>query len=360
VLELLEDEPLAPRTTLGIGGRAKLFATVHDEAELREAASAARARGLPLFVLGGGSNLLVSDRGLDALVVRLRITSFDVDETPDGVRFAVGAGYAWDEVVARAVAAGCAGLECLSGIPGDTGATPIQNVGAYGQEVSETIAAVEALELATGEAVRLEPEACAFGYRMSAFKRAMRGLFVVTRVHFRLRPGGPAKVAYPELARALGEATPSLAHVRDTVIRLRRAKSMVLDASDENAKSAGSFFTNPIVDSDVAERARDAARAMGQGGMPEFAAGEGKTKLSAAWLIERAGFARGTTRGRVGISTKHSLALVNKGGASASELVAFALEVQQGVADHFGVRITPEPELVGFDPGEIASLVATT
>ena len=349
--------PLGPQTTLGVGGPARFFATARDRAELGQAIAAAKARDVPLFVLGGGSNLVVADRGLDALVLRLAIMGFESTARGDVIRLRVGAGEAWDQVVRRAVSASWAGLECLSGIPGDTGATPIQNVGAYGQDVSETIEAVEAVELATGEPVELDRATCAFGYRSSAFKAHLRGAFVVTAVRFRLVAAGAPKIAYPELARALGDAPSSLAHVRETVIALRKGKSMVLDPTDENAKSAGSFFTNPIVSAEVALRARDAAIARGHTTMPEFPTDDGRVKLSAAWLIERAGFARGTLRGRVGISTRHSLALVNKGGASASEIVAFALEVQDGVSQHFGVRITPEPELVGFAAGEVAALV---
>ncbi len=311
-----------------------------------------------MFVLGGGSNVLVADAGVDALVVRLSMRGVAAAKGADGsIDVTVGAGEPWSELVARAVGEGWAGLECLGGIPGDTGATPIQNVGAYGQEVSETITEVVALDLSRGEEVRLTAAACDFGYRSSAFKRALRGAYVVTGVRFRLAPGGIPSVRYPELEAALAGEAPTIARVHETVVALRRKKSMVLDPSDENTRSAGSFFTNPIVEPAVADRARAAARAMGHDRMPEFDAPAGRTKLSAAWLIERAGFARGTARGRAGISTRHSLAIVNRGGATAREIVALAAEIQAGVLEKFGVRITPEPELQGFSASDLGGLV---
>jgi UDP-N-acetylmuramate dehydrogenase len=356
-LEVRSAEPLAPRTTLGVGGPARFFAEVSDLAALNEARAFARAERVELFVLGGGSNLLVSDRGLDALVVRLAIRGFEVERDERGALLTVGAGETWGAVVARAVGEGWAGLECLGGIPGDTGATPIQNVGAYGQEVSETIVEVVALDLASGELVRLPAAACDFEYRSSAFKHALRGRYVVTGVRFRLVPDGRPSVRYPELEKALGGGAATLAEVHDAVLALRRKKSMVLDPADENTRSAGSFFTNPIVGARVADAARALALAMGHEGMPEYEAPAGKKKLSAAWLIERAGFARGTARGRAGISSKHSLAIVNRGGATAQEIVALAAEIQAGVLERFGVRITPEPELRGFSAGELAGLI---
>jgi UDP-N-acetylmuramate dehydrogenase len=372
-----------------VGGPARFFAEATGEADVVEAHRFAAARGVPLFVLGGGSNLLVADRGLDALVVRVRVRGVAV-ELPDAGRAIVraGAGERWDDVVARAVAEGWAGVECLSGIPGDVGATPIQNVGAYGQEVAETIVEVRAVDRTTGAAVVLAGADCGFGYRDSRFKRGWRGRHVITGVAFGLRPGAPPALRYPELVRALAAGSgaasapaagaasapapaagaasdgpaPSLAEVRDAVIALRRAKSMALDPGDENARSAGSFFTNPTLDAAALEAARariEAANVLGHGErFPQYPAGGGRVKLSAAWLIERAGFAKGTRHGAAGISTRHTLALVNRGGATAAELLGLARRVRQGVLDRFGVALTPEPDLVGFEAGEIEDLVA--
>ncbi|WP_437712348.1 UDP-N-acetylmuramate dehydrogenase [Sorangium sp. So ce448] len=379
-LDVRESVPLAPLTTLGVGGPARYFAEAADEAAVVEAFRFAEARGVPLFVLGGGSNLLVADRGIDALVLRVRVRGIELlrgreeasgAETGGGGGEAgralvrAGAGEAWDDLVARSVAEGWAGLECLSGIPGDVGATPIQNVGAYGQEVAETIVEVRAIDRATGAAVVLSGADCGFGYRDSRFKRAWRGRYVITAVTFALRPGGAATVRYPELQRALaapaGGAAPPLGEVRSAVIALRRGKSMVLDPADENGRSAGSFFMNPTLAPGAAAGvlARiEAAGVLAPGeAIPQFPADGGRVKLSAAWLIERAGFARGTRHGAAGISTRHTLALVNRGGATAEELLGLARRVRQGVLDRFGVALSAEPDLVGFAPGEIADLV---
>nr|WP_234024074.1 UDP-N-acetylmuramate dehydrogenase [Sorangium cellulosum] len=373
---------MAPLTTLGVGGPARFFAEAADEAAVVEAFRFAEARGVPLFVLGGGSNLLVADRGVDALVLRVRVRGIEADRAgaPAGaqgrggaheeggaqhrVLVRVGAGERWDDLVARAVDEGWAGVECLSGIPGDVGATPIQNVGAYGQEVAETIAEVRAIDRATGAAAVIAGADCGFGYRDSRFKRAWRGRFVITGVTFALRPGGAATVRYPELARALGAraggAAPPLGEVRSAVIALRRGKSMVLDPDDENGRSAGSFFMNPTLAAGAAAtavRRIEAAGVLAPGEMiPQYPAEGGRVKLSAAWLIERAGFARGTRHGAAGISTRHTLALVNRGGATAAELIELARRVRRGVLERFGVALSPEPDLIGFEPGETGDL----
>ncbi|WP_437628145.1 UDP-N-acetylmuramate dehydrogenase [Sorangium sp. So ce1151] len=372
-LDVRESVPLAPLTTLGVGGPARFYAEAAGEAAVVEAFRFAEARGVPLFVLGGGSNLLVADRGVDALVLRVRVRGIEplraVDDDGTGgppPRFLVraGAGEGWDDLVARAVAEGWAGVECLSGIPGDVGATPIQNVGAYGQEVAETIAEVHAVDRATGAAAVIAGADCGFGYRDSRFKRAWRGRYVITAVTFALRPGGAAAVRYPELQRALaapaGGAAPPLAEVRSAVIALRRGKSMVLDPADENGRSAGSFFMNPTLEAGAAAGvlARiEAAGVLAPGeAIPQYPAGGGRVKLSAAWLIERAGFVKGTRHGAAGISTRHTLALVNRGGATAAELLELARRVRRGVLARFGVALSAEPDLVGFAPGETDDL----
>ncbi len=359
-MKLGEREPLAKRTTFGVGGPARFFVEVASEAELAAALDRADALGVPAFVLGGGSNLLVSDRGLDALVIRLALRGVDVEHGGARSVIRAAAGEPWDAFVARTVNEGLAGLECLSGIPGDVGATPIQNVGAYGQEVAETIERVEVIDRKTHAKSTLDNAACSFAYRDSIFKREARGRWVVTAVSFRLRPGGEPTVRYAELERALAAGERSLGVVRETIVRLRRSKGMVLDPDDADTRSAGSFFTNPIVANaevaGVAERARSLGSLAEGEKMPSWPAGDGVTKLSAAWLIERSGFPKGTRRGRAGTSSKHSLALVNLGGASASEILALAREIQSGVGERLGVRITPEPELVGFEPDELRGL----
>jgi UDP-N-acetylmuramate dehydrogenase len=357
-LSLREDVPLAPCTTLATGGPARWLCEARSEDEIRAALSWAGERSLPTLVLGGGSNLLVADRGFPGLVIRVRVSGVASRPGPDGaVAVEAGAGEPWDALVDRSVAGGWAGLECLSGIPGDVGATPIQNVGAYGQEVADTIVSVRAVDRATGEAAILPRQACGFGYRDSVFKREDRDRWVVSSVTFALRPGGAPSLRYAELARAFPEGrAPSLREVRDAVIALRRGKSMVLDPADENGRSAGSFFMNPTLDAAAAEPVRERARALGAHGMPEFPAPGGRIKLSAGWLIERAGFPRGYGEGRVGLSTRHALAVVNRGGASAAEIVAFARRVREGVRERFGVALSAEPVLVGFEPGETEGL----
>ena len=350
-MKLEAQVPLAPLTTLEVGGPARHLLRAADEASLREGLSWARERDQSVTLLGGGSNVVVADRGVDGLVIQLegdRIT-----DRGGGV-VEVDAGVEWDQLVRFAVERGLAGLECLSGIPGRVGAAPMQNIGAYGQEVGGSIDAVRVIDRASGEGAEIAGRDCDFGYRDSIFKREAAERYVVVGVRFRLVVGGAATVAYAELARQL-PAEPGLAVVRDTVIALRRGKSMVLDPADPNRRSAGSFFVNPVV-SDVEQvRARAEAVAPGET-LPTYPAPNG-VKVPAAWLIERAGFTKGTARGRVGISSNHCLALVNRGGASAAELLAFAGEIRARVWDRFGVRLEPEPRLLGFEPGEAGALL---
>ncbi len=352
---LRERVPLAPLVTFGVGGPARFLIDATSEAEVASSLAFARAAGVPVVVIGGGSNVLVADRGVDALVLRPRLPGVALAADGDRVLVRAGAGERWDALVLRTVDEGLAGLECLSGIPGDVGGAPIQNLGAYGQEVAETIVLVRAVDRATGEIACFDRAACAFGYRDSVFKREAAGRFVVVEVTFALTPAGAPTVRYAELARRLeGVATPTLADVRRAVIELRRAKSMVCDPGDENHRSAGSFFTNPTLDAEeiAAFRAREGALEA-----PTFPADGGRTKLSAGWLIERAGFPRGTSVGRVGLSTRHALAVVNRGGATAAEVVAFAAAVRAAVRSRFGVTLTPEPALIGFEGAELAALV---
>jgi UDP-N-acetylmuramate dehydrogenase len=365
-LEILDHVALAPRTTLELGGPARFYLVARDEAKVIAALRWARLRGVPVGILGGGSNLVVSDEGFDGLVIEMALLGIHEEREGDRVVIRAAAGEEWDPLVARTVSAGLAGLECLSGIPGRVGATPIQNVGAYGQEVGERLRSVRVIDRETLEVAMLTPAECELGYRDSVFKRAA-DRYVVTEVSFALVPEGPATVRYAELERALlGAPDPSgLATVRDAVLALRRKKSMVIDEDDPNRRSAGSFFTNPIVGASLADRLVE--RAVSEGiassaaDVPRWPAapapdGTPRTKLAAGWLIERAGVAKGTRNGRVGISSKHALALVHHGGGTTSELLTLARRVRDSVHARFGVTLTPEPTLWGFalDPMSIA------
>ncbi|WP_282600005.1 UDP-N-acetylmuramate dehydrogenase [Patulibacter sp. SYSU D01012] len=345
------DVPLAALTTLRVGGPAErvLVATTQDA--LVAAVRDADAAGRPLLLLGGGSNLVVADDPLPGDVVAIRTRGTEDREAPDGrVLRTLAAGEPWDAAVARAVADGLAGIEALSGIPGATGATPIQNVGAYGQEVADTVVAVRVLDRTTGEIAELPADACGFAYRDSAFKgRQDRVVLAVTFALERSRLGAP--VRYAELARTLGvqpgERVPA-DELRDAVLGLRRGKGMVLDPDDPDTWSAGSFFTNPILvpAAFAALEERVAARLGADVRPPAFAEPDGRTKTSAAWLIDRAGFARGHARAGAAISSKHTLALTSRGG-TAADVLALAREVAAGVEDAFGVALHPEPVLVG-------------
>jgi UDP-N-acetylmuramate dehydrogenase len=376
IVTVREHIPLARYTTLGLGGPAGRFLEVGDDDQVVAAVRDADRDGEPVLVLGGGSNLVVADEGFPGTVVHLATSGVRIS-TDDGlaadgvagggrvVRVSVAAGEDWDGLVERCVAEGLSGIECLSGIPGLAGATPIQNVGAYGQEVAETITSVRVYDRLLDAVLELEHADCEFGYRTSGFKRAAAarvgsrgaadpaaatGRYVVLAVVFRLAAEPlSAPVRYPELARALGVAEGDrvpLAEARAAVLALRRAKGMVLDPADLDTRSAGSFFTNPVLDrrqwADLQQRvAADAA-------VPHFAAGDGQVKVPAAWLIEHAGFGKGYRGNEAAhISSKHTLALVNGGGASTASLVRLAREIRDGVRQAFGVELVAEPVLVG-------------
>ena len=338
-----EDVELRERTTLGVGGRARYFAEVTDERAVVEAFAFARERSLDVRVLGGGSNVVVPDRGVDGLVLSIGLTGVSIEERDGKALVTAGAGEPWDALVATTVERGLAGLECLSGIPGLAGATPIQNVGAYGQEVAQSIVSVRAFDRRTGAFVTFSNAECAFDYRDSRFKSREPNRYVVLAVTFALALEGTPTLAYPELARALaGEARPSLAHTRQAVLRIRGAKSMVVDPTDENCRSCGSFFVNPVV---AAETAARAGARLGAPDMPRYAQRDGRVTLSAAWLIERSGFTKGVRFGNVGLSTRHALALVCHDGATSEELLAFATHVRETVHEKTGIELVPEPVL---------------
>jgi UDP-N-acetylmuramate dehydrogenase len=341
---------LADYTTLRLGGPARGFVRAGTEDELIDAVRSADAAGEPVLILGGGSNLVVSDEGFDGTVIQVATRGVSRDGGP-GV-LTVAAGEDWDAVVARSVAEGLAGLECLSGIPGLTGATPIQNVGAYGQEVAETITTVRVYDRVTGDVLDIPNERCDFGYRTSRFRGA--GRFVVLSVTFRLAVQVlSAPVRYAELAAALGVPVGGQAEgaeARAAVIELRQRKGMVIDPADADTRSAGSFFVNPVLDAPALAAVEAAARARcgPRTRVPHFAAGDGLVKVPAAWLIEHAGFGKGYNPGDgARISAKHTLALVNAGTASTAALLALAREIRDGVRDAFGVSLAPEPVLVG-------------
>jgi UDP-N-acetylmuramate dehydrogenase len=329
---------LADHTTIRLGGPATDLVWAEDEARLIDAVTAADASGAPLLLLGGGSNLVVADAGFDGVVARVAHRGIRFEPDGDGVRLHVASGEIWDDVVLASLTNGLAGLECLSGIPGLTGATPIQNVGAYGAEISRVITGVRAFDREEHTVVNLSNMQCHFGYRTSAFKRAQRHVILEVQISLAASEKS-APIRYAELAKALdvelGETAPT-DDVRAAVLQLRAAKGMLIDARDPDSVSVGSFFTNPVLPAaEVPPLA------------PQWPAVDGHLKTSAAWLIEQAGFGRGYGVGRVGLSTKHTLALVNRGGASTSELIDFARVIRAGVRDRFGISLDVEPALVG-------------
>jgi UDP-N-acetylmuramate dehydrogenase len=344
-----EQVPLAPLTTLGVGGPARYFAEAHTELEVREAVEFARSRDLPLFVLGGGSNLLVADTGFNGLVLKIALSGIDRITAGDDVTFRVAAGEEWDAFVARAVDYNYAGIECLSGIPGSVGGTPVQNVGAYGQEVSETISGVEALDRQTLQLRTFSNTECGFCYRSSIFNTSMRDRYVILGVTFALRRGGKPTTHYRDLQTAFAQVAgePTLLQVRNRVREIRRSKAMLLVPGDDDVHSAGSFFKNPIIPQRQFEDLEASLRPRGLT-LPSYAASDSRRKLPAAWLVENAGFAKGYSRGAAGISRRHALAIVNRGGATATDILALKDEIQAGVFSEFGVELQPEPVFLGF------------
>ena len=351
-MQLLENIPLAPLTTIKVGGMARYFVEAKDTGEVQEAVTFARTRALPLFVLGGGSNLVVADSGWPGLVLKIAVGGIvqrgGRDE--DGkVIFEAGAGESWDKFVSRAVMARCAGVECLSGIPGNVGGTPVQNVGAYGQEVAETIVSVQVFDLRDGEIRELCREACGFSYRSSIFNSSESGRFIVLGVSYALTPEGKPRIRYADLERHFAgrETTPDLAETREAVRHIRALKGMLIVAGDPDCLSAGSFFKNPVISPEQHEDVRKRAAAKGLT-LPSYPALEKSKKISAAWLVEHSGFAKGYGMGRAGISSKHALAIVNRGAATAAEVIALKDQIQHRVEEIWGIHLEPEPVMVGF------------
>jgi UDP-N-acetylmuramate dehydrogenase len=349
VITIQENVPLAPLTTLQVGGPARYFAEATTEDDVRDAVEFTRAKALPLFVLGGGSNLLVADSGWPGLALKIALGGVPQHEEGDAVLFHPGAGVEWDKLVERAVANDCGGVECLSGIPGTVGVTPVQNVGAYGQEVSQTIEAVRAFDLKEKKMVHLTEAACGFRYRSSIFNTTDRGRYIILRVTYRLKPGAGPSLKYVDLQKhfACSESPPSLAEVREAVLKIRQSKGMLIVPGDPDSRSAGSFFKNPILNE--AEFHDLSARAEMKGlTIPSYPALDAQHKISAAWLVEHSGFGRGFTLGAAGISRKHALALINTGNARAADLVQLKEKIQGQVKETWGITLESEPVFLGF------------
>ncbi len=343
-LDIREGVPLAPFTTFGIGGPARYFAEASTPVHVQQAHTWASERSLPLFVLGGGSNLLVRDSGFRGLVLHMRISGRN--HLGRGV-FAVGAGEDWDGFVTDAIQRRFAGIECLAGIPGSVGGTPVQNVGAYGQEVAETILSVSAFDREAENFVTLSTEECRFRYRESRFNADEPNRYIVHRVDFQLRWEGAPSVRYAELQRALAHRpNPSLAEVAVAVRELRRRKGMLLVPDDPDCRSAGSFFKNPIVAANELARIADAAGVAAQD-IPQWPAADQRIKLPAAWLLERAGFYKGYAEGAAGLSTRHTLALVNRGAATCADVERLQDHIIAAVSAKFGLTLEREPVLLG-------------
>lgn len=353
------DVALAPLCTMHVGGPARWFVEARSESDVIDALHWARERAVAVHVLGGGSNVVVADAGVDALVVRIDLRGVESVEVGSARVFTAAAGEPWDAFVARAVDEHCAGIECLSGIPGLVGGTPIQNVGAYGQDVSATITQVTAIDRERAARVTFSTGECAFGYRTSRFKTTDRDRYIVTQVVFGLVSGGPPTVAYADLIDifAGAETPPTLAAVRHATIDVRRRKGMVIEPDNPARHSCGSFFVNPVISKDDLARVQSVAGAVP---VPAYPVSSERFKVPAAWLIERAGFARGYARGAVGISPFQAQGLINRGGAEAGDVVALAADIKSAVWRHFGVGLVPEPVFVGFAPSrELAWLLGT-
>ena len=348
-MKLQENVALAPLTTLKVGGVARYFAEARTEVQVAEIFSLAEQRGLPIFVLGGGSNVVIADAGWPGVVLHIRIEGISERDENSSHIFDVGAGHDWDAFVAHAVAKNCGGVECMSGIPGSVGGTPVQNVGAYGQEVAETIVEVRAFDTKSRSLTTLSNADCRFSYRSSIFNSGEPGRYVVLRISYALTPNAPPHIEYADLKKFFATRNaPTLAETRAAVREIRHRKAMLIVEGDPDCRSAGSFFKNPVISPEKYQEL-SAIAASRRLQVPRFPAAGGKVKTSAAWLVEQSGFSKGLSRGRVGISSKHALALVNRGGASAQDIVSFKNEIQERVNREFGIFLSPEPVFVGFE-----------
>ena len=348
-MTIQENIPLAPLTTLQVGGAARYFAAAASEDDVRDAVRFAKTKQLPLFILGGGSNLVVADSGWPGLALKITTGEVTSQKKEDAVTFDVGAGVNWDDFVAHAVAGNCARIECLSGIPGSVGGTPVQNVGAYGQEVSDTIEFVRALDLKQDRVVELPNQDCGFAYRTSIFNTTERGRYIILRVSYRLQQDGAPSLKYADLKKHFSTwtAPPSLSDVREAVRHIRRSKGMLIVPGDEDSRSAGSFFKNPVLSESQFQNLRGRAKSRGLE-IPSYPALAAQHKISAAWLVEHSGFSKGYALGPAKISSKHALALVNSGQASAADLVRMKEQIQNKVQENWSITLDPEPVFVGF------------
>jgi len=347
--EVKENVSLAPLTTFDVGGRARYFASVSSEAACLEALEFAQRQNVPLFILGGGSNILVSDKGFEGIVIHNVIKG--ITSCPEGDCFLVraGAGEDWQEFVDSCVCEKLQGIECLAGIPGTVGASPVQNIGAYGQDVSETIEEVRALEVSSGSSTVFANKSCRFEYRASIFNSVSKGKYLITGVTFKLKRNGKPVINHTELENRLAETadfTPT--GIRDSVIAIRAGKGLLIRNGYERYRCAGSFFKNPIVPTDKSLAIEEKIQKLGAGAYFSWPHGPGEVKISAAGLIQSAGFAKGYRKGNVGLSPRHTLIVVAYDNATAKEIIQFAEEVQATVMEKFGVHLKPEVQLIGF------------
>ena len=352
-LEILENTSLAELTTLKIGGKAKFFAKAKNNRDVAEAFQFAKTYDLEVFVLGGGSNILIADEGFDGLVLQIAVKGISILEGKDETVFvSAGAGEDWDNFVKFCVKNNLQGLECLSGIPGFVGGTPVQNVGAYGQEVSETISGVKCFDRKNKTFIKLENSECKFAYRTSIFNTTKKNRYVVLEVIYKLKNGGSPKIVYADLQKYFDGKTPTLQEAREAVLEIRAKKSMVINERDANSKSAGSFFKNPIVSNEKFAKLNKTAANLNiiekNGFVPNYKVDEKSVKIPAAWLIEKAGFEKGYEKGNVGLSTKHTLALINRGEATAQDILDLKNEIQMRVLEIFDIELKPEPIFIGF------------
>lgn len=348
-LDIQQNVPLRSLTTIGVGGNARYFLKAQAVDEVAAGVRVAQARELPLLVLGGGSNLVISEQGWQGLVIQIAIPGIRQCSSSDEGTFEVGAGVDWDVFVAHSVSLGYGGIECLSGIPGSVGGTPVQNVGAYGQEVSQTIFSVLVFDCAEDRVRRLTAQECGFSYRRSLFNSDAPGRYLILHINYRLVLGALPSLGYTDLQKYFAgrSAPPTLKETREAVCKIRAAKGMLISPNDPDSRSVGSFFKNPVLTPVAFARVRAKARERNLE-VPNYPALSEQKKISAAWLVENSGFQKGYSRGRVGLSSKHALAIVNRGGATADEVIELKNEIQRRVAETWGLRLDPEPVLVGF------------
>lgn len=352
-LSIYENKPLAPLTTIKVGGAARFFIEAQTESEIIEAVRWAQNHQIPLLILGGGSNLVISDTGFQGLVLKISTKGIEEYAERGYVDLTAQAGENWDEFVAYCVKHGHHGFECLSGIPGTVGAAPVQNIGAYGQEVSQTVSEIKCYDRLENKIVYLKngksgKYECGFAYRQSIFNTTGKNRYVILAVGFYFFQQGTPQILYRDLQQYFGDKKPNLQETRDAVLEIRRAKSMVIDEDDPNSKSAGSFFKNPVVANEKYREISEKAKSDGKVNVPNFPVDENQVKIPAAWLIENSGFYKGYKLGNAGISANHALALINRGAAQARDIIALKEQIQLNVKKTFGIALQPEPEFIGF------------